>query len=169
MLTGIIVMLALAAIIGLALLGLSRRLRQSEESPVDIVNSMLPQTQCAQCGYPGCRPYAEAIISNEAAINQCAPGGDALVTALARLLGRSTDRVDPAFGVPAPPSVARINEEACIGCAICITACPVDAILGAAHFTHTVIHDECTGCDLCVAPCPVDCITLVPLQTTSRY
>ena len=167
MLTGIIVMLALAAITGLGLLAISRQLQQSAESPIDIVNAMLPQTQCGQCGYPGCRPYAKAIINNEADINQCAPGGDSLVTALARLLGRSTGSVDPAFGMQKPLSVARINEEACIGCAICITACPVDAIVGASRYTHTVISDECTGCDLCVAPCPVDCITIEALRLAS--
>ena len=164
MLTGISIMLTLAASIGLGLLFVSRRLQQSDESPVEIVNALLPQTQCTQCGYPGCRPYAEAIINNEAAINQCPPGGDALVAALARTLGRSSDHVDPAFGVTPPLSVARIDEDTCIGCAICIAACPVDAIIGAAHFTHTVIQDECTGCDLCIAPCPVDCITLEPFQ-----
>jgi len=164
MLTGVIVMLTLAAVIGFGLLALSRQLPQSAESPVETVNALLPQTQCAQCGYPGCRPYAEAIISGRADINQCAPGGEALVTALARLLGRSANRLDPAFGSPMPPSVARIDENACIGCAICITACPVDAIVGAAQFTHTVINSECTGCNLCVAPCPVDCITLEPVQ-----
>jgi len=164
MLTGVIVMLTLATVIGLGLLVLSRQLPQSAESPVETVNALLPQTQCAQCGYPGCRPYAEAIISGRADINQCAPGGEALVTALARLLGRSANRLDPAFGSPMPPAVARIDENACIGCAICITACPVDAILGAAQFTHTVINSECTGCNLCVAPCPVDCITLEPVQ-----
>ena len=167
MLAGIIVMLALAALLGLGLLAMSQRLQQSEESPVDIVNALLPQTQCAQCGFAGCRPYAEAIINRTADINQCAPGGDSLVTALARLLGRGTGTVDPAYGMQQPLSVARIDEEACIGCAICIAACPVDAILGAARYTHTVIRDECTGCDLCVAPCPVDCITIEALQLTS--
>jgi electron transport complex protein RnfB len=160
-------MLVLAAITGLGLLTLSRQLQQSAESPIDIVNVMLPQTQCGQCGYPGCRPYAKAIINNEADINQCAPGGDSLVTTLARLLGRSTGSVDPAFGMHKPLSVARINEEACIGCAICIAACPVDAIVGASQYTHTVIRAECTGCDLCVAPCPVDCIIIEPLRLAS--
>jgi electron transport complex protein RnfB len=167
MLTGIIVMLALAAITGLGLLAISRQLQQSAESPIDIVNAMLPQTQCGQCGYPGCRPYAQAIINAEADINQCAPGGDSLVTALAHLLGRSTGSVDPAFGMQKPLSVARINEEACIGCALCIAACPVDAIVGAARYTHTVIREDCTGCDLCVAPCPVDCIIIEPLRLAS--
>jgi electron transport complex protein RnfB len=167
MLAGIIIMLVLAAITGLGLLTLSQWLQQSAESPVEIVNAMLPQTQCGQCGYPGCRPYAKAIINNEADINQCAPGGDSLVTALARVLGRSTGSVNPAYGVQMPLSVARINEDACIGCAICIAACPVDAIVGAARYTHTVMRDECTGCDLCVAPCPVDCISIEPLRLAS--
>ena len=162
--TGVIIMLLLATAIGCGLLIMSRRLPQNNESPVDTVNALLPQTQCAQCGYPGCRPYAEAIVSGRADINQCAPGGDALVTSLAHLLGRGANRLNPAFGSPAPASIARIDEDACIGCAICIAACPVDAILGAAQFTHTVIGDECTGCKLCIAPCPVDCITLETLH-----
>jgi electron transport complex protein RnfB len=160
---GVVVMVALAAIIGLAAALVARMLPARGNSPVDQINELLPQTQCAQCGYPGCRPYAEAIISGAADIDQCAPGGDALVSVLARLLGRRTKTVDPAYGATTTPSVAFIDEDACIGCAICIAACPVDAILGASRYTHTVIRDECTGCELCIAPCPVDCIALEQL------
>ena len=164
MLTGVLVMLTISAVIGLLLLHAARRLPQNPESPVTRVHALLPQTQCGQCGYPGCRPYAEAIVKGSADINQCAPGGDALVSALARLLGRRTTRLDPRYREQEVPAVAYINEDVCIGCTLCITACPVDAIVGAAQFSHTVLRDICTGCKLCVAPCPVDCITIVPLR-----
>jgi electron transport complex protein RnfB len=164
MLTAVMVILTIAVVIGLALLHAARGLPQNPDSPVTRVNALLPQTQCGQCGYPGCRPYAEAIVRGAADINQCAPGGDALVSALARLLGRRTARLDPCYGKQEMPAVACIDEEACIGCTLCIAACPVDAIVGAAQFSHTVLRDACTGCKLCVAPCPVDCITIVPLR-----
>jgi electron transport complex protein RnfB len=164
MLTGLVVMVTVAVVIGLALLHAAQRLPQNPESPVTRVNALLPQTQCGQCGYPGCRPYAEAIVEGSADINQCAPGGDALVTALARLLGRRSARLDPNYGSHEMPALAWIDEEACIGCTLCIAACPVDAIVGAAQFSHTVLRDACTGCKLCVTPCPVDCITIVPLH-----
>lgn len=132
----------------------------------DAIDALLPQTQCGQCRYPGCRPYAEAIASGEADINQCPPGGEAGIHALARLLGREPKPLDPAHGETKPPQVARIREEACIGCVKCIAACPVDAIIGAPKAMHVVIEDLCTGCELCVAPCPVDCIDLVPAPPT---
>ena len=163
MFTAMAIMAGLAALTGLALLTAASKLRQSEESPVDQVNALLPQTQCAQCGYPGCRPYAEAILTGDANIDQCPPGGDATVTALARLLGRDTRSVNPAFGKTKQAAVALIDEDVCIGCALCIVACPVDAIIGAAQYTHTVLSQECTGCELCLPPCPVDCIAMVPL------
>jgi electron transport complex protein RnfB len=162
-LTALFVMAGLAAAIGFASAVVARVLPASDESPVDRINELLPQTQCAQCGYPGCRPYAEAIIAGNANIDQCAPGGDALVSALARLMGRRTTTLNPAYGTATAPAVAVIDEEACIGCAICIAACPVDAILGAARYTHTIIQAECTGCELCIAPCPVDCISMTAL------
>jgi electron transport complex protein RnfB len=132
---------------------------------IDQINAILPQTQCRQCGFQGCRPYAEAIASGAADINQCPPGGDEGILELARLLGVNPKPLNPQFGQHKPESVAFIIEKDCIGCAKCIAACPVDAILGAAKFMHTVIASECTGCELCVAPCPVDCIIMMPLPT----
>ena len=121
---------------------------------------LLPQTQCTRCGYPACRPYAEAIARGDADIDQCPPGGQAGVDALAALLGRATKPLNPSFGHEAPPTIAVIDEEACIGCTKCIQACPVDAILGASKRMHSIIDAECTGCDLCVPACPVDCISM---------
>jgi electron transport complex protein RnfB len=130
---------------------------------IEQINNILPQTQCGQCGYKGCRPYAEAIALGTADINQCPPGGDEGIEQLAQLLEVTPKPLNPAFGVHKPKSVAFIIEKDCIGCTKCIAACPVDAILGAAKFMHTVIASECTGCELCVAPCPVDCIVMQPL------
>lgn len=128
----------------------------------DRIDAELPQTQCTQCGYDGCRPYAEAIARGEAEINRCPPGGDEGVAALARLLGKPVLPIAPECGEPVEtPQVARIDEDLCIGCVKCIQACPVDAIVGAAKQMHTVIAAECTGCGLCIPPCPVDCIDLV--------
>jgi Na+-translocating ferredoxin:NAD+ oxidoreductase subunit B len=132
------------------------------------IDAILPQTQCTRCGYPACRPYAEAIARGEAEINHCPPGGAAGIDALAALLGRAFMPLDPANGVEKPREVALIDEAACIGCTKCIQACPVDAILGASKMMHTVLVDECTGCDLCIAPCPVDCITMVPAKDEKR-
>jgi Na+-translocating ferredoxin:NAD+ oxidoreductase subunit B len=126
------------------------------------IDALLPQTQCRQCGHAGCRPYAAAIAAGHAQINQCAPGGDAGVARIARLLGRAPLRLNPANGVHKPPALALIDEENCIGCTLCIQACPVDAIVGAAKQMHTVLKSLCTGCELCIAPCPVDCISMVP-------
>jgi electron transport complex protein RnfB len=127
------------------------------------IDAFLPQTQCTRCGYEGCRPYAEAIAHGEAEINQCPPGGAATIERLARFLGREPLPLNPAKGVEAPPIVARIDESRCIGCAKCLPACPVDAIVGARRRMHTVITALCTGCELCLPPCPVDCIELAPL------
>jgi electron transport complex protein RnfB len=124
------------------------------------IDAVLPQTQCTRCGYAGCRPYAEALAAGATQLNRCPPGGDALIGVLAELTGRPALPLDPACGAPAPLAVAVIDEAACIGCTLCIDACPVDAIIGAARRMHAVLPSLCSGCELCVAPCPVDCITM---------
>jgi electron transport complex protein RnfB len=133
---------------------------------IDQINALLPQTQCGQCGFRGCRPYAEAIASGQTDINQCPPGGDEGAIEIAHLLGVPAKPLNTQFGQHKPKQVAFIIEEDCIGCTKCIAACPVDAILGAAKFMHTVIASECTGCELCIAPCPVDCIVMKPVEPT---
>ena len=125
------------------------------------INRLLPQTQCTKCGFDGCAPYAQAIADDLAPINRCPPGGETGIAALAELLGRPRIPLDTECGMHVPLQVALIDEQFCIGCTLCIQACPVDAILGASKAMHTVIAEDCTGCDLCVAPCPVDCITMV--------
>ena len=130
---------------------------------VDQIDECLPQVQCAQCGYPRCRQYAQAIAAGAAGIDQCPPGGDLTLAALAGLTGTPHIPLNPAFGHPRPRRVAIIDETRCIGCALCIKACPVDAIVGAAKHMHTVLASGCTGCDLCIAPCPVDCIDMRPV------
>jgi Na+-translocating ferredoxin:NAD+ oxidoreductase subunit B len=129
----------------------------------DQIEDLLPQTQCTKCGFDGCRPYAEAIASGAADINQCPPGGIEGVARLAALTGRKVIPINPANGVERPRPVAFIDEALCIGCTLCIQACPVDAILGANKQMHTILPSLCTGCDLCVAPCPVDCISMMPV------
>jgi electron transport complex protein RnfB len=126
------------------------------------IDALLPQTQCTKCGYPACRPYAEAIAGGEAEINQCPPGGDAAIRGLAALLGREVRPLNPRNGIEQARRVALIDEARCIGCTLCIQACPVDAIVGAPKLMHTVVTELCSGCDLCVLPCPVDCIDMVP-------
>jgi electron transport complex protein RnfB len=124
------------------------------------IDALLPQTQCTRCGYSGCKPYAAAIAGGEAEINQCPPGGEATIEALARLLERPVLALNPVNGVEAPLRVAWIDEARCIGCARCLAPCPVDAIVGAQKYMHTVLIDRCTGCELCLPPCPVDCIEM---------
>lgn len=128
---------------------------------VERIDALLPQTQCGRCGYPACRPYAEAIAGGQADINQCPPGGQIGIEALAALLGRAPKTLNPANGVEKPREIARIDEGECIGCTKCIAACPVDAIVGASKLMHTILVDECTGCELCIPPCPVDCIAMI--------
>lgn len=136
---------------------------QAQDDLADRIDALLPQTQCMQCGYAGCRPYAEAIARGEADIDRCPPGGDAGVRALAALLDQPVVPIAPECGEPVThPEVALIDESICIGCTRCIQACPVDAIVGASKQMHTVIEAECTGCGLCLPPCPVDCIELLP-------
>ncbi|MFT5707802.1 MAG: electron transport complex protein RnfB [Oceanospirillaceae bacterium] len=158
------VLLGLAVIFGI-ILGFSAIKFHVEGNPiVNQIDEILPQTQCGQCGHPGCRPYAESIANGEA-INKCPPGGQATIEALANLLDIEVLELDGEHDENPIKTVAYIREDECIGCTKCIQACPVDAILGAAKQMHTVIIDECTGCDLCVAPCPVDCIDMLPLAT----
>ena len=133
-------------------------------SDADRIHALLPQTQCTRCGYPDCRAYAEAIASGEARINQCPPGGQEGISRLARLTGQPEQPLDPAFGREGPMTVAVIDENWCIGCTLCIKACPTDAILGTNKRMHTVIEAYCTGCDLCLPVCPVDCITMEPIS-----
>jgi electron transport complex protein RnfB len=158
--SGYLIVLLLPALLFFAVGGLllaRRRLHSSDDELIDAIDALLPQTQCAQCGYPGCRPYAEALAAGAAA-NRCPPGGAPVQSALEELLGRTA-----ATPLPTPaPARAVIDEASCIGCFLCIEACPVDAIAGAPQFLHTVIEDRCTGCELCLDPCPVDCITLKP-------
>ncbi len=129
---------------------------------VDAVDELLPQTQCTQCGYSGCRPYAEAIATGSAAINRCPPGGAAGIAKLAALTGRPVLPLDPLCGTEGPLAVAVVDESLCIGCTLCIRACPTDAIVGASKRMHSVISSWCTGCELCIPPCPMDCIAMVP-------
>jgi len=130
------------------------------KATVDEIDAALPQTHCTQCGYAGCRPYAEAIARGEADIDRCPPGDDSGVATLAALLGMATKPYDRERGVHKPRAVAVIDEATCVGCTKCIQACPVDAIVGASRLMHGVIADECTGCELCIPPCPVDCISM---------
>ena len=128
----------------------------------DRIDAALPQTQCTRCGFAACRPYADALAAGTSDINRCPPGGERVILALAALTGRCAKPLDPECGAQAPLLVAVIDEATCIGCTLCIQACPVDAILGAQKRMHTVLPSLCSGCELCVAPCPVDCITLQP-------
>ncbi|MEM8768774.1 MAG: RnfABCDGE type electron transport complex subunit B [Pseudomonadota bacterium] len=149
---GLAVLLALAR----------RRYAPDDDAVAAAVDAVLPQTQCAQCGYPGCRPYAEAVVAG-APLDLCPPGGVETQQKLAQLLSR-----DPGPALPkAEPVLARIDENRCIGCFLCVEACPVDAIVGAPKFLHTVLEDRCTGCELCLPPCPVDCIDLIPLDAST--
>ncbi len=135
----------------------NKRYPAQPDTLVDALDALLPQTQCAQCGYPGCRPYAQALAQGVASIDLCPPGGLEVQEALAAALGTQVHAP-----IPAPrPLLARIDEARCVGCALCLPACPVDAIIGANGFTHTVLTKQCTGCELCIEPCPVDCIDLV--------
>lgn len=158
---GILVITTLALFLGVCL-GMANRWFDSDDSSlVEQINQLLPQTQCAQCGYPGCKPYAEAIANESAPINQCPPGGDTTVAELAELLNLKAIPLNKEFGEHTAPVIAKIRELQCIGCTLCIKACPVDAIVGAPKLMHTVISDHCTGCELCIPPCPVDCIDLI--------
>ncbi|WP_028469373.1 electron transport complex subunit RsxB [Neptunomonas japonica] len=164
-LIAILVLLSLAVVFGLVLGFAAVKFKVEGNPIVDQIDDLLPQTQCGQCGHPGCRPYAEAIANGEQ-INKCPPGGQSTIEALADLLDVEAVPLDAEHGEESIKTVAYIREDECIGCTKCIQACPVDAILGAAKQMHTVIVSECTGCDLCVEPCPVDCIDMLPIETT---
>ena len=163
------VLVAIVTVIAGLLLCASRRYGGKEDLVVSAINQCLPQTQCAQCGHPGCLPYAKAIAAGEP-INRCPPGGSETIAALAELLGRESLPLDEAFGIETPKRIAVIREDECIGCTLCIHACPVDAIIGAPQVMHSILEEVCTGCDLCLPPCPVDCIDMVgtttPIQPT---
>jgi len=166
-LIAIAVLVGLAAFFGLILGYASVRFKVEGDPLADQVDNLLPQTQCGQCSFAGCRPYAEAIAKGEAPINKCPPGGETTMLALADLLDVEPMELDESAGEQSEEDeVAFIIETDCIGCTLCIQACPVDAIVGAAKHMHTVIESECTGCELCLPPCPVDCIIMKPLKTT---
>lgn len=162
----LVALVSLALVFG-AILGFAAVQFKVEGDPiVEQLDNLLPQTQCGQCSYPGCRPYAEAIANGDA-INKCPPGGQSTINAIADLLDVEAPTLDEEHGEETEvKTVAYIREDECIGCTKCIQACPMDAILGAAKQMHTVIGDECTGCDLCVEPCPVDCIDMLPVEST---
>lgn len=166
MLTAILVMVLLAIVLG-AVLGFASIKFKVEGNPlVEKIEVALPQTQCGQCGFAGCKPYAEAVASGQAAPNLCVPGGDKVARNLAELLGVEFQPVGSVEGTgPKPKMVAFIDENTCIGCTACIKVCPVDAIVGSSKLMHTILADPCTGCELCVPACPVDCITMAPVKT----
>ena len=160
MLAAVAVLAAVAASLSALLILGERRLASDSEDPVDRIEKLLPRIQCGQCGFPGCRPYAAALVDGSAAINLCPPGGAQTVQALAAALGRDPEPLRADLGHATLDNVARIDEARCIGCGLCQPVCPVDAIIGIPQMMHTVISDYCTGCELCIAPCPVDCIAM---------
>jgi Na+-translocating ferredoxin:NAD+ oxidoreductase subunit B len=159
---GVVVLAGLALALAATLVVAARLLPSRDDGAVEQIERLLPRIQCAQCGYPGCRPYAEAIAGGAAEINRCPPGGEGTIRELATLLGRDPPPLASSLGRASMERVARIDEPICIGCNLCARACPVDAIVGIPHTMHTVIEQHCTGCELCLPPCPVDCIQLVP-------
>ncbi len=161
MLTDVVAVTTLSSLLGAALGYAAIRFRVEGNPLAEQVVQALPQTQCGQCGFAGCKDYAEALARGDAEVDLCPPGGQAVVIALADLLGRDPPQKG---AVEKPKTIAVIDEQTCIGCTLCQQACPVDAILGAAKHMHTVIRDECTGCELCMAPCPVECIAMVPIK-----
>jgi electron transport complex protein RnfB len=135
---------------------------------VNAIDALLPQTQCTRCGFEGCRPYAQALAEGSTGLNRCPPGGAAGIDALAQLLGREVLPLDPSCGSADDPGVAWIDPGECIGCARCLPVCPVDSIIGAQRYLHTVLEAACTGCELCIAACPVDCIRMQPRSSEAE-
>jgi electron transport complex protein RnfB len=167
MITALVTIVILAALAGIAAVATAGH--GTKSSLADRIDALLPQTQCRRCTFDGCRPYAEAVARGTADINQCPPGGSSTAIALARLMGVDPKPVGKEYGVvPDHPTVAVIDENVCIGCTKCIQACPVDAIIGASRYMHTVIAADCTGCELCIPPCPVDCIEMRPAPAALR-
>lgn len=164
----IVLLIVLIAVCGLLLGFFAQRFKTEGDPLVDKIDAILPQTQCGQCGFPGCKPYAQAIANAEADINQCPPGGQEGVAKLAELLGVEAKPLDGEHDAESAEEVAFIVEDWCIGCTRCIKVCPVDAILGTNQKMHTVISAECTGCELCVPACPVDCIVMKPAPQTAN-
>lgn len=160
MLTGTALLAGLAILLALSLLLGQRLLPPASEPIVDQLEQLLPRIQCAQCGYPGCRAYAEAIAAGETTVNRCPPGGEETIRQLAVVMGVPAEPLQEDLGHASLDRVARIDESLCIGCNLCARVCPVDAIVGISQMMHTVIAKHCTGCELCLPPCPVDCIDL---------
>jgi len=159
----LIIISFVALLFGFVVMWISKKFKVVGNPIVEQINAILPQTQCGQCNFPGCKPYAEAIASGEAPINQCPPGGEEGIKKLAELLDLEVLELNPANGEEAAiDMVVEVEEKDCIGCTKCIQVCPVDAIIGAAKQMHTIILDACTGCDLCIPACPVDCIITIP-------
>lgn len=166
----ILVLLIFAGTLSIILLILQKKFPDNQDNILLEINKLLPQTQCGQCDFPGCLPYAQAIYSQAADINRCPPGGQKTIDALALLLNvASKPLAHDVKPTPKGEIVAKIDESKCIGCLLCIKACPVDAIVGADKLMHTVISDNCTGCELCVAPCPVDCISMTSKNIAIKH
>ncbi len=166
----LLIILCLISLVSYLILLIQKNFKSSDDPIIEKINNLLPQTQCAQCGYPGCKPYATAISKNEADINRCPPGGQQTIDNLAELLNLPNKALAEDLPIANnTPKVAKINEAECIGCLLCIKACPVDAIVGANKLMHTVITDQCTGCDLCIPPCPMNCISMVERPVPVKY
>jgi len=164
------IIIFILSIITYSLLTIHKYFKTNDSDIVEKINSYLPQTQCGQCNYPGCKPYAIAISNNEVDINRCPPGGQETIDNLANLLNLPAKSLSKDLKpINNIPIVAKINESECIGCLLCIKACPVDAIIGANKLMHTVISSQCTGCELCVDPCPMSCITMIDNPIPIKY
>lgn len=165
---GVAILTLLGLICGVVLGFAAHKFKVEEDPLTDTIDDLLPQSQCAQCGYPGCRPYADAIVNQNEKINKCVPGGEPVMLKIAEVMGIDPQPLDESMEQTPVKKIAFIDEENCIGCTRCIQACPVDAIVGTNRSLHTVITDLCTGCDLCVPPCPTDCIEMRPIEVTTK-